>query len=166
MPTSTYEKIDSRTLASATGTIDFTSIPQTYTDIFLITNHFYTATDQIQVRVGNGSIDTGSNYSSTSMQGTGTNPATSGRQTSSSFIYGIFGTSGNDGNSFLANFMNYSNTNTYKSILTRGNAMGDSTNEVIGLWRNTVAINTIRIYLPTTTFKVGSTFTLYGIKAA
>lgn len=162
---STYDKIDSRTLASATGTIDFTSIPQTYTDLFLITNHFYTATDQIQLRVGNGSIDTGTNYSSTSIQGSGTS-ATSGRQTSSSFIYGIFGTSGNDGNNYLANFMNYSNTTTYKTIISRGNSLGDSTNAVVGLWRNTAAINSIRIYLPTTTFKVGSTFTLYGIKAA
>jgi hypothetical protein len=63
--------------------------------------------------------------------------------------------------------MNYSNTTTYKTVLLRSNNASAITVATVGLWRSTSAINTIKIYADgAAVFSVGSTFTLYGIKAA
>jgi hypothetical protein len=64
--------------------------------------------------------------------------------------------------------MNYANTTTNKSLLSRA-SWGDYSlmRAIIGLWRNTNAINTIKILTANgNNFDVGSTFTLYGIAAA
>jgi hypothetical protein len=66
----------------------------------------------------------------------------------------------------IHNFMNYSNTTTYKTILSRSNNSAIGTDAVVGLWRSTAAINTIKILPANNAFEVGSSFTLYGIKAA
>jgi hypothetical protein len=36
----------------------------------------------------------------------------------------------------------------------------------VTLWRNTAAVSTFEVFPDTSTFTAGSTFTLYGIKAA
>jgi hypothetical protein len=68
----------------------------------------------------------------------------------------------------LLQFMNYSNATTYKTVLSRSNvAASASVSANVGLWRNTAAITSIKLYVyPSYNFVAGSTFTLYGIKAA
>ena len=69
---STYTPIATTTLSSAQATVDFTGISSAYTDIILIANYGLSLPDESpMLRVGNGSIDTGSNYSSTELYGTG-----------------------------------------------------------------------------------------------
>jgi hypothetical protein len=164
MPTATYEKIEARTLGSTSGSVTFTSIPATYTDVVLIANYATTAANvDVRFRV-NG--DTGSNYSYTYLVGNGST-ATSGRLANNDNIPGYFavGTSTN-GNVSIYNLMNYSNTTTYKTVLERVSSAEKEAVAVVGLWRNTAAINACTIYTSSSTFTVGSTFTLYGIKAA
>jgi hypothetical protein len=63
--------------------------------------------------------------------------------------------------------MNYSNTTTNKTILSRINNAENSTVARVTLWRNTAAISTIFLTEGNgANFIAGSTFTLYGIKAA
>jgi hypothetical protein len=62
------------------------------------------------------------------------------------------------------NFFNYSNTTTYKTVLTRAGRNNQATEAFVGLWRNTAAITSIS--LTSQTYTTDSTFTLYGIKAA
>ena len=63
--------------------------------------------------------------------------------------------------------MNYANTTTNKTVLLRNNNTAFGTEAQVGLWRSTSAINTIKLYLDRAEYYVvGSTFTLYGIKAA
>ena len=63
--------------------------------------------------------------------------------------------------------MNYSNTTTYKTVLTRANIASADVEAVVGLWRSTSAVNQLDVKQGgAVTFSVGSTFTLYGIKAA
>jgi hypothetical protein len=65
--------------------------------------------------------------------------------------------------------MNYSNTSTYKTSISRsGNPASEGTDVIVGLWRNTAAISTIDIVTLSggTQFVAGSIFTLYGIAAA
>ena len=66
----------------------------------------------------------------------------------------------------IAQFQNYSNTTTYKTMLSRANAAG-YVQARVNLWRSTSAINTIKISGQSgMTFNTGCTFTLYGILSA
>lgn len=168
---STYEPIATNTLASPASTITFSSISGSYTDLVLVMNAGQTSpsVNSTRVRVGNGSADTGSNYSQTILAGNGTS-AISARQSSISYIdldyYAAPGISG-DLNVIIANFMNYSNTTTYKTVLHRAGKATNGTDAIVSLWRSTSAINIITIFTATAnTWTIGSTFTLYGIAAA
>jgi len=63
--------------------------------------------------------------------------------------------------------MNYANTTTYKTSLTRGNIATVATLATVGMWRSTSAITSIKIERDgSNLLAAGSTFTLYGIAAA
>lgn len=171
---STYTPIATTTLGSAQSSYTFSSISGTYTDLVLVSNYAGSVNDVgFFIRVGNGSVDTGTNYSRTALNGNGTTAASS-RETSQSALNLIF----NYGNSTtldkpnlqITNFMNYANATTYKSILIRSRGTRDNdatdTTAIVGLWRSTSAINTIQIYPASGNILAGSTFTLYGIAAA
>ena len=159
----TYESIATTTLGSSAASYTFTSIPQTYTDLVLIISYKDTravdGTDGF-LTVGNGSIDTGTNYSYTTLRGNGS-AASSTRGTSTNNVY-LLG-SGSIVTTTIVQFMNYSNTTTYKTILARDNSYRVAA--TVGVWRSTSAINQIR-FSGETGIAAGSTLTLYGIKAA
>jgi len=135
---STYSTIATTTLGSAAADYTFTSIPSTYTDLVLIVNGSNTATDQgLVCQVGTGSIDTGSNYSSTYILGSGTS-AVSGRSSNDS--YALIGRMDGNNSTSIVHFMNYSNTTTKKTILGRGND-GSYVIQHVALWQGTTAIN-------------------------
>ena len=163
----TYEPIATTTIGSATSSYTFTSIPSTYTDLVLITNTKASSGDYLRFRVGNGSIDSGANYSQTVLSGNGSSAAsyryTSVNQ-SNLLIASAVPTS--DYQLSIANFQNYSNTTTYKTIIHRGNNASSSVETGVTLWRSTSAINQIQVLFLSDNIAVGSTFTLYGIKAA
>jgi hypothetical protein len=163
----TYTPIASYTLSSDTSAVEFTSIPATWSDLVLITNVKYTGTGGTQELSCFVNSDTGSNYSLTLLQGNGT-AASSARRTSATSIYFTFGRSDTNASGFalsIANFMNYSNTTTYKTILSRNGESATGTAADVNLWRSTTAINRIT-FSNNVTYKTGSTFTLYGIAAA
>lgn len=159
----TYEKIATVT-ASSSATIDFNSISGAYTDLVLISNfQAGTAGQSLFFRV-NGST---TGYSATTLYGTGTT-AGSGRLTSQNrglMFDTTIGVSTSYQNAVISNFMNYSNTTTYKTVLSRGNNAGGITEADVTLWQNTAAISSISIYMSAGNITAG-TFTLYGIKAA
>jgi hypothetical protein len=162
---STYEKIATTTLGSA-GTVTFSSIPGTYTDIVLISSakNSSRAGGTYQIVINS---DTASNYSATYMQGTGAG-ANSGRFTNNTVAYTSRSSdpSGSEYAPGIVHFMNYSNTTTYKTLLSRGNEASATTIAFVNLWRSTSAITSISINSGNANFNSGSTFTLYGIKAA
>ena len=161
---STYTPIATTTLGSATNSVTFSSIPSTYTDLVLITN---TQRDTS----GSGPVgfsaqfnsDTGSSYSQTAVVGDGSS-AYSGRDSNITAALIALAPDSQWGNS-IVNVMNYANTTTYKTVLTRINTITNYTGAFVALWRNTAAINTITIS-GTVNIKAGSTFTLYGVKSA
>ena len=169
---STYTPIATTTLGSAQATITFSSISGSYTDLVLISNlGAADANTYIKVTVGNGSADTATNYSYTELYGG--NGTGSQRQSNKAFI-GTPWAYGNEGSNVIStdasfNFMNYSNTTTYKSVLLRTNTRGASNpgiSQEVALWRSTSAINIIKLDLSSGDFSTGSIFTLYGIAAA
>lgn len=162
---STYTPIATTTLGSAASSYTFTSIPSSYTDLRIIITGTLSAADNLAIQVGNGSVDTGSNYSSTYLGGNGSS-ASSGRF--SNTVWAILGYIGIS-NQFTAkyDFQNYSNTTTNKTILSRTDSSSTWVEAGVGLWRSTSAINTIAVKtFAGSNFAIGTTFTLYGIAAA
>lgn len=160
----TYEAIATQTLTSNT-TVTFTSIPQTYTDLVLVINGLSTGSEGVEYQVGNGSVDTASNYSRLRVMGDGTS-ASSFRTTSDRFLCDGFNNTSGAGSMQIVNFMNYSNTTTNKAVLFRGNSTSSYVLAQTGLWRSTVAINTIKVLGYSGNLSIGTTISLYGIKAA
>lgn len=163
---STYTPIATTTLASAAASYTFSSIPSTYTDLVLISSaNVNTATANITVRVGNGSVDTGTNYSNTFLYGTGSAAGSSRNSTANVMYLGAAGT-GSEFSTSIMSFQNYANTTTYKSILSRFQWVSTTVYSTVGMWRSTSAINTISLISDGANFNIGTTFTLYGIAAA
>jgi hypothetical protein len=163
---STYTPIATTTLGSAAASYTFSSIPSTYTDLVLIQNPSGTTTNGQDVGLRfNG--DSGTNYSRTALSGNGTS-AVSPRQSNQTYAYLTYNgyPSGSVPMNFISNIQNYSNSTTYKTVLSRSNNASTGLDANVNLWRNTAAITQIDIYCITGTFGVGSTFTLYGIAAA
>ena len=162
----TYESIATATTSGSATTVSFTSISGTFTDIVIVANYAQAANGGVAVRVNNDSTST--LYSSTRLRGDGSGAASS-RRTAQNQWYMPEGNTvptAINANSIF-HFMNYSNTTTNKTILQRDNAAASGVSAVVGLWRNTNAIDRIDfICLSSDTFVNGSTFTLYGIKAA
>jgi hypothetical protein len=164
---STYSTIATQTLGSNQATVTFSSIPGTYTDLVLITNGATTvANKDIYMRFNS---DTGTNYSRTVLYGDGTSAA-SDRASNVSFGYADYlGWTGTTLGTQVCviNIMNYSNSTTNKTYLSRSNNASSATDLNVGMWRNTAAINRIDIGAASSGIWItGSTFTLYGISAA
>lgn len=162
---STYEPLATTTLGSAAASVTFSSISGSYTDLVLVSNLYGNGgAANVLVRFNS---DTGSNYSSTTITGNGS-AASSFRNTSTDSIFMINSGSSLNGawGTFIMSVNNYSNATTYKTALARFGAAGNEVTSTIGLWRNTSAINAIEIRTSSNTYLAGSTFTLYGIKAA
>lgn len=159
----TYEPIATYTVPSAQASYTFNSIPSTYTDLVLVSVPLTTATAVIQIRF-NG--DTNTNYSNTYIQGDGTS-ATASRSSNDTAFPIAYSSATTTPYAVVTNFMNYSNTTTYKTALSRSNAATVVNLTYVDLWRSTAAINSITILCSgAASLNTGSTFTLYGIKAA
>jgi hypothetical protein len=159
----TYVPIATTNLGSASS-YTFSSIPQTYTDLILIINDVAnTSTNQGVYLLYNS--DSGSNYSRTGLRANGST-ASSFYQTNNPYLAIAASGSTNNPKPNIVQIMNYSNTTTYKTTLSRGNDAGNGIDAMVHLWRNTSAITSITIYENTATFGTNATATLYGIAAA
>jgi hypothetical protein len=164
----TYEKIQSTTLASATSTIDFTSISSAYTDIILVFYCKSNSTNNPTLKLTFNGSSTG--YSGTQMYNYNSVPA-SLRTSNASFISiargaGMPSTVGETALT-LIHIMDYAATNKYKAVFAQINNSVDGQELDTGVWSNNSAINQITITTATSNdFAIGSQATLYGIKAA
>jgi hypothetical protein len=161
----TYEPIATTTLGSTANGVTFSSISGAYTDLVLVFNGAGNSDINVDLRF-NG--DTGSNYSNTALGGQGTSAASTRNNNQTAMRMNFQGYLRNAFTSLaIINIMNYSNTTTNKTVLNRYNNGNTGVDANVGLWRNTSAITTVLIKVTDgNTFSVGSTFTLYGIKAA
>lgn len=161
---STYDKIAAYTAPSSVTSYTFSSIPSTYTDLVIVASGVGTGDIDVSARF-NG--DSGANYSRT-MLGGYAGSAMSSRGSGLTFFrlsWVAYWEASGRSNS-IAHVMNYSNTTTHKTVLTRGNNANQGVDTQVALWRNTAAITSIEIFTSAFAFATGSTFTLYGIKAA
>jgi hypothetical protein len=155
------------TTASAASSISFTSISSAYTDLIIVTTMKNsvagTGINNFRVRFNN---DTGSNYSDTLLYGNGSTAA-SARDSSSTVMYaGLMGNaSSTDEPVSIFHIMNYANSTTYKTLLSRGNSAANFVYATVGLWRSTSAINRVDLFMDSP-YTITGTATLYGLAAA
>jgi hypothetical protein len=178
----TYEPIATSTLGSSASSVTFSSIAGTYTDLVLVAS---IRSDTVTYNNMNFPIlrfngdSTSGLYSVTSLYSRDTgggDTANSGRASGQNEInFGGVVTTSMSASTFspwIAHFLNYSNTTTYKTVLNRIASVSnlttsDGASAGVGLWKNTAAITSISLTATSSgNFVTGSTFTLYGIKAA
>jgi len=161
----TYEAIATTTLGSASTGVTFSSIPGTYTDIVAVIN---ASASGATAAWFNTNASGAGLFSDTRMTGDGTTASSTRRTGQDESVF----TSGSEvGTTFsfvaVLHFMNYANSTTFKTVVSRSGSAGAATTAAVCLRRDTSAITTINFDLVGTgTYSVGSTFTLYGIKAA
>jgi microcompartment protein CcmK/EutM len=163
----TYEPIATTTLGSATNSVTFSSIPATYTDLVIVTDFTVTVNNQAAHYVQiNG--DTGNNYSRTILYGTGSAAGSARQSNNSSLYFGMWveDMDTTDRSVISIYFNNYSNSTTFKTGLGRYSVATKEVGAGVGTWRNTAAITSLNLAIVSNNYAVGSTFTLYGIKAA
>ena len=167
MAVSAYELIGTQTLATAVVSVSFSSIPANYTDLVLIANSSTTTAGSSEINKMTFNSDTATNYSTTTLAGDGSSPA-SFRGSNVAHIRA--GRNSQNGDShFVPNkiqIMNYANTTTYKTAIAEGTEASAYLEYDVGLWRNTNAITSVTLTAGVNSYKIGSTFTLYGIKSA
>jgi hypothetical protein len=162
---SSYTPIATYTVTTAQTDYTFTSIPSTYTDLILVIVAANGSSDiDINLRV-NG--DTASNYSWTSVLGTGASALSSRASSQSSGRIGNMSGSNAGSNTVIVNFFDYANTTTYKTIIARENNASNQVAARVNSWRKTpeaiTSISVIGQISTSATFVAGSTFSLYGI---
>jgi len=159
----TYTPITTQTLTSAQSSITLNTFSG-YTDLVLVIYAKFTSTSanpRIQFNADASAI-----YSGTFVYGSNT---TSGSYRLSGYSH-IYLSGGAESTTihpvYIVNFQNYANTTAFKSILTKNATAGRQVMPSSGLYRSTNAITSMILYATAGNFDTGSTFTLYGIKAA
>ena len=170
MPTATYEPIQTQTLGSSTQTVTLSSIPGTFTDLVLIISPASATASGSAIRLRINGNTTATDYSTTYLQGLGSGAASSQRENDAALGYQI-GVTNSFVNAYILNFMNYSNNTTFKNYIGRVNSGIDGTAANTMTYRSTSPITILSFRVgaydsPTNNFGAGTTFTLYGIKAA
>lgn len=165
MTVNTYDEIRRETVTVATPSVTLNLSGITgYTDLILVCSFGTTkgSQDGLLFRVNS---DSGSNYSVTRINGVGPSATSDRTSTANSMIAG--GVSGTDTSSVAVyQLMNYANTNIFKTVLMRNGFTSTVLNATVGLWRSTSAITSITLSAESASnIRVGSTFSLYGIKA-
>jgi hypothetical protein len=163
----TYEPITSQTLGSSAASVTFSDIPATYTDLVIVC--FAKSTGAASSAGGTLRLnsDTGSNYSHTILYGTGSAAASIRGAGDRMRVFGDIPTG--EFTATTIQLMSYANTNVNKTVLSSYADAGALVARIVGLWRSTAAITSVSLFsndAGADSFASGSTFSLYGIKAA
>ena len=159
----TYEPIATYTISSSSNLVTFSSIPQTYTDLILVASYAGTSTGLNIYPNG----DAGSNKSATVLRGNGSSAESlTGASIALRDYWTTVTNSSGEFTVSIIHFNNYSNSTTFKTALVRRSVSSAYVETIINLWRSTAAITQLQTYSANGNYTVGSTFTLYGIKAA
>lgn len=160
-----YTLIATQTLTTATASVTFSSIPNTYKDLVLECFTRSTgASDALCIQF-NG--DTGSNYSFTQLYGTGSS-ALSNRGSNQTFIATTPELSSSAAGTYAPDYfqiMSYSNTSVNKTVLVRRNST--SSGLVVGsqacLWRSNSAISSILVFSQSAQLASGTAIKLWAV---
>jgi len=163
----TMQLIETKTLGADAASIEFTSIPQTYTDlVFVASTRASTSGTSVEPCLVTFNANT-SNYTARTLNGAGSGTPTSAAPTSRLvFNAPRTGTTANTfGNVsvYIPNYTGATNKSYSTDSVTEHNATEAHQTIIAGLWSDTSAI-TSALFAPTANnFEAGSTISLYGI---
>ncbi len=161
----TFIKIASVTVGSGgASSIDFTSIPSTYTDLVIKVSARQSDTNaNFSYFAFNGST---ANFNMRTLEGNGSSVVSAAFGNSAFGISTVSNFTADTFSNIEAYIPNYagSNNKSYSSdAVTENNATTSFQDIIAGLWSQTTAINRITIYPASNNFVQHTTATLYGI---
>jgi hypothetical protein len=162
----TYDQIAWTSLGSTSTSVTLSSIPTGYTDLRLVIVGTVTSSGGGWTIQFNG--DTATNYSKRELGGNGGSALSTSQQNVTGIQETIAAFVINVPLMLTLDVFQYANTGVHKTALYSQAADANGSGGVttgVGLWRSTAAINSIT-FNPPSALSVGSTFALYGIKAA
>lgn len=171
-----YQSIATVTLSSNATEIEFTSIPATFKHLQIrgiARNNRATTNNNTHLQVGNGSIDTGANYTYHTIRGNGSTVTVDGLGSQVKTDYHVTPAANANANVFGAqvwDILDYANTSKYKTMRVLSGADNNSDGIIeftSSVWQSTSAITNLKFTLSSTpSFVQYTQFALYGIKGA
>ncbi len=151
--------------------VTFTNIPTTGYSHLQVRYSVLSPTTgaDLAIRVGNGSIDTGSNYTLHLLGGNGSSAYANGYANEVSFKTGFSQASTTAPAVGVVDFLDYADANKFKTMRALGGQDKNGSGDVqlaSGVWRSTSAINQLRLYFPGGTLAQYSQVSLYAVKGA
>jgi len=163
MPTTTFEKINTFTATGSETGVTWTSVPATFTDLYIVINAKHTGGSPANLALRFNNESTGTNYG-INMIGGGSSPYAD-RVTATNYLYS--GTLYSDWGSQYINVLNYASTTTFKATIGRSNNQQNYVLQILGHWQSLAAVHTVTLTnMNGLSMASGSTIDLYGIKAA
>lgn len=162
----TFELIASSTVgAGGASSIDFTSIPSTYTDLVIKLSVRPNSADSIAIKF-NGST---TGYVSKNLEGSGASASSGNNPASGRYInYALLTTSNTftSGEVYIPNYAGSSYKSASADAVGEANATTAYADLNSILWSNTASINQVTLYFVSQSFVQYSTAYLYGVKNA
>lgn len=161
---SSIQYVSSAVVTSPVATVTLDSIPSIYNDLIVT---FRCGVDQLRSINMKFNGDSGSNYSTTWLATHSGGTVGSARGSNVSVINGLMVNAGGTTLPVVGvhNFISYSNTNFFKTVLIHGGEPSKEVGAHVGLWRSTSAINSITFLLNGSgNFIAESSFTVWGVK--
>jgi hypothetical protein len=159
-----FKLIEAKSLGSNTASIEFTSIPSTYTDLLVMCSLRSSVDgDGIYLKF-NGST---SSYSHRMLTGSGSaaSSQTPGQTDKGALGYTTTTTASTFGNLsvYIPNYTSSNNKSWSADGVQEANATAAYMNMVAGLWSNTSAITSLTVLTDNGVMQTNSSFYLYGI---
>jgi hypothetical protein len=167
----TYEFITKQVLGSNVGFVDFTNIPQTFTDLYCVVSartDRASDSDPIKIRFNGAGSD--ASHSCRVLQGSGSSVASATESVvNAGMIAGNSATANTFGSAefYIPSYAGSSNKAVSATGVSETNATTVYMNVTAGLWSNTAPVTSLRL-LPVfgSNFLSGSSFFLYGVRRA
>ena len=155
------KRIESKTLGTAAASIEFTSIPQTYTDLLVKISGRTSVGAAAMLISFNGST---ANFSASVLLGTGASVAsyTNPREIGTLDGGGITANTFINAETYIPNYTGATNKSYSSDSVSEQNATTAYQEIIAGLWSDTAAITSLAIS-GSSNLEAGSTASLYGV---
>ena len=161
METTTYIALQNITLTGSASSVTFSNIPNTYRDLIIAANIDNSVNTELFIRFNN---DTGTNYTSVRMQGSGVAAGANTHLGPAMRLVGNGDIMTDFSHVAIVQLFDYSVANKHKAVLSRTNS-SNGMDACAGRWTVSDPISVVTLIPNSGSFQVGSTFSMYGIEA-
>lgn len=149
--------------ASGASSIDFTSIPQTFTDLKIVISAIPASSDSLLISFNNST----SSFTNRYIEGSGAAASSGSNAQSGRYAgYALGSSQVNSTEVYIPNYTSANNKSYSIDVVSEANQTTAYSDLIAGLWSNTAAITSVKFNFVTANFAQYSTATLYGIKSS